>query len=172
MESSLQLLTSRFRYLSSKVALFSKRLELGTQSKRLLLSQWLRKEPVYRWSNRIASHYVGYRASSWKPGNSITHQYKEWQNRATLEESHHQVSDWNVANCITGTRIASIPVIASLIHLQQYEAATASLAVAGFSDWLDGFIARKYNLSTVLGSYLDPLADKASRAYIPIAVRN
>ncbi|GJD06711.1 Cardiolipin synthase (CMP-forming), mitochondrial [Galdieria sulphuraria] len=81
----------------------------------------------------------------------------EWHIRETLEK---QVSDWNIANCITGTRIASIPVIASLIYCQQYEAASMGLAAAGVTDWLDGFLARKYRLSTVLGSYLDPLADK------------
>lgn len=32
--------------------------------------------------------------------------------------------------------------------------------VAGFTDWLDGFIAKKFDKSTVLGTYLDPLADK------------
>jgi cardiolipin synthase (CMP-forming) len=32
---------------------------------------------------------------------------------------------------------------------------------AGFSDWLDGFLAKRYHQESVLGSYLDPLADKA-----------
>ena len=30
----------------------------------------------------------------------------------------------------------------------------------GLSDWLDGFVARRYNQGSVIGSYLDPLADK------------
>ena len=30
----------------------------------------------------------------------------------------------------------------------------------GASDWLDGFVARRYNQGSVIGSYLDPLADK------------
>ncbi|EME32053.1 CDP-diacylglycerol--glycerol-3-phosphate 3-phosphatidyltransferase [Galdieria sulphuraria] len=159
MESSLQLLAARFRYVSSKVALFSRRLELGTESKRLLLSQWLRKEPTYRWSKQAASNWRSFRPSALERRNIVTsdHNRKEWHIRETLEK---QVSDWNIANCITGTRIASIPVIASLIYCQQYEAASMGLAAAGVTDWLDGFLARKYRLSTVLGSYLDPLADK------------
>jgi cardiolipin synthase len=39
-------------------------------------------------------------------------------------------------------------------------AALIGLALAGASDWLDGFVARKLGVNSVLGSYLDPLADK------------
>jgi phosphatidylglycerophosphate synthase len=41
-------------------------------------------------------------------------------------------------------------------------AALIGLALAGASDWLDGFVARKLGVNSVLGSYLDPLADKVS----------
>ena len=36
-----------------------------------------------------------------------------------------------------------------------------SWLVAGWSDWLDGYVARRFNQQSVIGSYLDPLADKA-----------
>ena len=36
----------------------------------------------------------------------------------------------------------------------------ASLAAAGASDWLDGYLAKRWGQQSVLGSYLDPLADK------------
>ena len=42
------------------------------------------------------------------------------------------------------------------------------LALAGASDWADGYLARRLKLTTVLGSYLDPLADKA--LFAPVAV--
>ena len=42
----------------------------------------------------------------------------------------------------------------------QWEPALVSLAVAGWSDWLDGYLARRFNQVSVLGTYLDPLADK------------
>eukprot|EP00897_Mesotaenium_endlicherianum_P000685 jgi/Mesen1/10617/ME000089S10076 len=38
--------------------------------------------------------------------------------------------------------------------------ALASLAVAAVSDWLDGYLARRLRVNSVIGSYLDPLADK------------
>jgi phosphatidylglycerophosphate synthase len=43
----------------------------------------------------------------------------------------------------------------------QLEYAVAGLFVAGVSDWADGYVAKSYDFQSVLGSYLDPLADKA-----------
>lgn len=42
----------------------------------------------------------------------------------------------------------------------QWSLALSALAVSGMSDWLDGYVARKQGTVNVLGSYLDPLADK------------
>jgi cardiolipin synthase len=50
------------------------------------------------------------------------------------------------------------------------EWALAALALAGVSDWADGALARHMQLSTVLGSYLDPLADKALIACVMLAL--
>ena len=52
---------------------------------------------------------------------------------------------WNVPNAITMTRIASTPYISWLVLNGQYETALAGLALAGFSDWLDGYIAKRFN---------------------------
>lgn len=49
----------------------------------------------------------------------------------------------------------------SLSCLLQWHLALPSLAVSGATDWADGFVARRFNQRSVLGSYLDPLADKA-----------
>ena len=38
---------------------------------------------------------------------------------------------------------------------------TATVYCAGLSDWLDGYVAKRLKQESVLGSYLDPLADKA-----------
>jgi CDP-diacylglycerol---glycerol-3-phosphate 3-phosphatidyltransferase len=70
---------------------------------------------------------------------------------------------WNIPNYLTFLRIFSIPFI--LVPLQFDEPksslwAAIIFAAAFFTDWLDGFIARKKNLVTKFGKILDPLADK------------
>lgn len=64
-------------------------------------------------------------------------------------------------NAITITRMASTPLLAYWIVSEQYQLAIAGCTIAAFSDYLDGYLAKHYGWSTVLGTYLDPLADKA-----------
>ncbi|KAF6002718.1 hypothetical protein CCYA_CCYA08G2344 [Cyanidiococcus yangmingshanensis] len=66
----------------------------------------------------------------------------------------------NFANLISLARIAAAPCIGSFILNEHYAVAAASVAVAGLSDLLDGYVARKLRQETKLGSILDPLADK------------
>jgi cardiolipin synthase (CMP-forming) len=67
---------------------------------------------------------------------------------------------YNLANGISVARLLSGPVMAGLIIDHQWLPALALLGLAGVSDWLDGYVARRYAIPSVLGSYLDPLADK------------
>ena len=67
---------------------------------------------------------------------------------------------WTVPNAISALRIALIPVIAVLIAVRSYPAAFAALLIAGFSDWVDGVIARGFHQSSALGGILDPVADR------------
>ena len=70
----------------------------------------------------------------------------------------------NLPNKISLARIALIPVFIAFYYLtmipHNYLYATIVFAVAAFTDFLDGYIARKYNLVTDLGKFLDPIADK------------
>lgn len=72
----------------------------------------------------------------------------------------------NLANRITLSRITLVPLfIASLLYLSPERgwlraAAVLIFLVACASDALDGALARRRNEKTVLGSYIDPLADK------------
>lgn len=66
----------------------------------------------------------------------------------------------NIPNAITMLRIILVPVLVYLLLHGEYRAAIWVLLVAGLSDVLDGFIARRFNLCTYLGSILDPLSDK------------
>ncbi|EQC31308.1 hypothetical protein SDRG_10911 [Saprolegnia diclina VS20] len=70
----------------------------------------------------------------------------------------HQVL--TLPNAITFTRILSTPYLGYLIVSGSYPAAIGVLGAAGFSDWLDGYLARKLDQKTIVGTFLDPLADK------------
>lgn len=65
-----------------------------------------------------------------------------------------------VPNIITVARLAIIPLLILLLKEQNYPAALIVFILAGLSDGLDGFIARRYHLESHLGGVLDPLADK------------
>ncbi|MBI10096.1 MAG: CDP-alcohol phosphatidyltransferase [Rhodospirillaceae bacterium] len=67
----------------------------------------------------------------------------------------------NIPNLITLARIFAVPVLVWLIIHGEYAAAFWVFVLAGISDALDGFIAKKYDFVTKLGTYLDPVADKA-----------
>jgi cardiolipin synthase (CMP-forming) len=66
----------------------------------------------------------------------------------------------NIPNIITLGRVILVPVVFWLLVSGQTQAAFFAFVLAGLSDAVDGFIAKRYGLSTELGAYLDPLADK------------
>lgn len=77
----------------------------------------------------------------------------------------------NAANAVTLARICAVPVAIWLVLHRHWEWAFGVSAVAGLSDALDGWLARRQG-PTVLGAMLDPLADKAMVAglFITLAV--
>ena len=71
----------------------------------------------------------------------------------------------NVANWITVVRIVGIPIYLIFLYIgggQPWSnvVATIVFALIAITDFLDGYIARKYNMITDLGKILDPIADK------------
>jgi CDP-diacylglycerol--glycerol-3-phosphate 3-phosphatidyltransferase len=73
-------------------------------------------------------------------------------------------SYWNVPNTLTWLRILMIPAIFVLFYLLPYPwadpASCAAFALAGITDSLDGYYARKLGQTSRLGAFLDPVADK------------
>ena len=66
----------------------------------------------------------------------------------------------NIANKLTILRIIMIPLFIYLL-LEGYSVlALITFSIASFTDFLDGYLARKYNLITNFGKFMDPLADK------------
>lgn len=64
-------------------------------------------------------------------------------------------------NLLTLSRIALVPWLVVLLQEQQFLISLIVFIVAGITDGLDGYIAKRYNAQTRLGAILDPLADKA-----------
>lgn len=64
-------------------------------------------------------------------------------------------------NLITVGRLLLVPLVVLFISDGSFTAAFVVFVIAGISDGVDGFIARQYNLRSELGTYLDPIADKA-----------
>ncbi|CAN6458089.1 unnamed protein product [Victoria cruziana] len=75
-------------------------------------------------------------------------------------EASRADSVFNLPNLISVGRMASGPFLGWMIVNEYYSLAFLGLAISGATDWLDGFVARRMNINSVLGSYLDPLADK------------
>ena len=72
---------------------------------------------------------------------------------------------------LTYFRIIAGPIIFILILIpQSYGVALALLVLASVSDYWDGFLARKYALTSVLGAVLDPIADKILITFVVIAL--
>ena len=74
---------------------------------------------------------------------------------------------WTVPNAISVARLLLVPVFAWLIVAGHDLAALGVLALAGFSDWLDGVVARRFDQGSRLGAMLDPAAD---RLYILVTI--
>lgn len=64
-------------------------------------------------------------------------------------------------NFITSLRLIVSPVLAVLLCDDRFSAALGLVLFAGVTDWLDGYTARKFQVSGKTGVLLDPLADKA-----------
>jgi cardiolipin synthase (CMP-forming) len=66
----------------------------------------------------------------------------------------------SLPNLITLARILLVPVMVWAIASDQMTAAFALFLIAGISDGVDGFLAKRFGMATAVGAYLDPLADK------------
>jgi CDP-diacylglycerol---glycerol-3-phosphate 3-phosphatidyltransferase len=69
----------------------------------------------------------------------------------------------NLPNWITVSRLLVIPLLLGLLHQptqQNRWISTGLFLLAALTDWLDGYLARRLNLVTDLGKFLDPLVDK------------
>lgn len=78
----------------------------------------------------------------------------------------------NIPNFLTLMRIFLVPVLVIFLIQGLFFHALVVFVVAGITDGADGFLARILKQKTVLGSYMDPLADKAliASSYVTLAI--
>ena len=76
----------------------------------------------------------------------------------------------NLPNIITMVRLFLVPVIVATITGGRWVESFIAFVVAGISDALDGWLAKRFSLQTELGAYLDPVADKVLLVSIYIAL--
>jgi CDP-diacylglycerol--glycerol-3-phosphate 3-phosphatidyltransferase len=75
---------------------------------------------------------------------------------------------FNIPNSLTWLRIGLLPAFVAVFYIPSDLLSDATrnivgvllFAMAGFTDWLDGFLARKLQQSSAFGAFLDPVADK------------
>ena len=79
---------------------------------------------------------------------------------ANAQENAAKPSAFNLPNQLTAMRLVLSVVLFCLIAWEYYLASLIVFILAAGTDWLDGHIARKYQLVTTLGRILDPFADK------------
>lgn len=86
----------------------------------------------------------------------------------------------NIPNIITVLRFVLIPIFGYFLITGQYLIGVVLFIIAGFTDVLDGLIARRFNMVTSWGKFADPIADKlmqvtalvvlAMKGIIPLAI--
>lgn len=67
---------------------------------------------------------------------------------------------WNLPNQLTASRFVLALILFGLIAAELWTWCLIVFVVAAFTDWLDGYLARRQNLTSTLGRLLDPLVDK------------
>jgi cardiolipin synthase (CMP-forming) len=76
----------------------------------------------------------------------------------------------NLPNLITIGRILLVPVVVWAIASREMQIAFLVFLIAGVSDAVDGFLAKRFDMTSELGAHLDPLADKVLIVSIYIAL--
>ena len=78
---------------------------------------------------------------------------------------------WTLPNVLSFARLAGVPLFVWLVLSPRADlVAVVVLMVAGFTDWLDGFLARRWRQTSRVGQMLDPIADRLYILAIVVAL--
>jgi len=94
--------------------------------------------------------------------------YRVLDEDCVVKRVHH------LPNLITMLRMAFVPLLILVLKDHRYRGALELFLLAGFSDGLDGYIAKRFDCVSQLGAILDPVADKILliSAYVMLALQN
>lgn len=96
------------------------------------------------------------------------------EQRARLPSSSRRISvpgrRLSIPNLITLGRILLVPVVVWAIAAGEMRVAFLLFLAAGVSDAIDGYLAKRFGMTTPLGAYLDPLADKTMMVSIYVTL--
>lgn len=85
-------------------------------------------------------------------------------------EIHHDAV-FTLPNLLTVVRFLGVPLFIWLVLAkQEYGIAALVLAVMGSTDWVDGYIARRFNQMSKLGRIMDPIADRLSLIAVAVTL--
>ncbi|RKP09453.1 CDP-alcohol phosphatidyltransferase-domain-containing protein [Thamnocephalis sphaerospora] len=73
-------------------------------------------------------------------------------------------------NLLTMSRLVVTPYLGYLVASGEYKLGLAAFAYCSVTDWLDGFIARRWKMESFVGSLLDPLADKTLMTVLTVTL--
>ncbi|KAI6714945.1 hypothetical protein JHW43_002452, partial [Diplocarpon mali] len=77
---------------------------------------------------------------------------------------------YTVPNLLTFSRLTAAPVVGYLVLHDHHAWAVGLFAYAGITDLVDGYIARRWNLQTVVGTVIDPMADKTLMTILTVCL--
>ena len=78
-----------------------------------------------------------------------------------VQDESQRTKVWTLPNLLSMVRLAGVPVFLWLVLGPEWDGwALILLMVAGVTDWLDGYLARKLDQRSTLGEILDPVADR------------
>lgn len=116
--------------------------------------------------------YSSYMPSSFAcTSHSFTPSLEERENSASSSSNHSTVPDMakksskllTLPTLLTLARVAAVPIFIATYYANNWWGTTATTSIfvaAAITDWLDGYLARKMDLGSAFGAFLDPVADK------------
>ncbi|KAG5916655.1 hypothetical protein E4U42_007557, partial [Claviceps africana] len=105
-----------------------------------------------------------------RPGDDQRHVTAASAAKASVARAVIHEDIYTIPNLLTLTRLVAAPAVGYLVLHDSHAWAVGLFAYAGITDLLDGWIARRWNRKTVVGTIIDPLADKALMTILTVCL--